>query len=329
MDAASILKNIKDGHLGPIYILEGEEPMYTDKIMKAFEEEALPEEAKDFNQIVLYGNEVDYKQVIAEAQRMPMFGDRTLVLLKEANQMKTLNELVIYLENPNPTTTLVIEVRGKKLDGRGALSKLAKKKYNVFESPKIKDETLPAWITQYGKEIGLTIPGEQAEKLSMYLGNDLQKIANEFEKIKISEPNVSTLTPELIEKYIGISREFNLFELTDTFFAGNTDKLASMLNYFGSDPKNVAMPLAIASFYGYLSKAFTSYYVKDFAEMKKYGIWDKHAAFKNKHGMVKIHRLLHVLNEYAMKSVGIDVRNVNASELLLEMIGKMKLIMDK
>lgn len=329
MDAAAILKNIKDQHLGAVYVLEGEEPLYIDRIMKAFEENALPPEARDFNQTVMYGNEVDWKQVISEARRMPMFGDRTLILLKEGNQMKTLPELAAYLEQPNPSTTLVIEVKGKKLDKRSKFFKLLKTKANHFESPKIKDDALPDWIIQYGKEIGINIDPAQAETLSMYLGNELVKIANEFDKIKISEPGITDLTPALIEKYIGISREFNLFELTDTFFSGNIGKLASMLNYFSSDPKNVAMPLAMASFYSYLSKAYTSFYVQDFGQQRKYGIWTHHTTFQKKVGLYKIHKLLMIVGEYSKKSVGMDTRTNNPSELLIEMIAKMQLIMNQ
>lgn len=326
-NASVILDNIRTQNLGPVYVLEGEEPLYIDKIMKAFEEEALPPEARDFNQTTMYGNEVDWKQVITEARRMPMFGDRTLILLKEANQMKSLPELAVYLEEPNPHTTLVIEVKGKKIDRRSKFFKTVQKKANHFESPRIKDEMLAGWIQNYGKEISVLIPVQQAEMLAVYLGNDLQKIVNEIEKIQISEPGIPEITPAIIEKYIGISREYNIFELIDAFFAGQQARISSIINYFSANPKNLPLPLMIASFYGFISKAFLSFYISGFNEQRQYGIWDKHLAFGKKYGMAKVHQLIQLLQEYAQKAVGMGIKVSSPAMILKEMLGRMQVIL--
>lgn len=321
-----IMDNIESGNLGQVYVLEGEEAFYLDKIMKAFEEKALPADAKDFNQTVLYGNETDWKQVINEARRMPMFGDKILILLKEGNQMKTINELAAYLENQSPHTTLVIEVRGKNIDKRSKFFKLIKSKATHFDAVKIKENELPSWIQNYGNSIALKIAPAEANLLAAYLGNDLQKIANELEKIKISEPEIQTLNTQHIEKYIGISREYNIFELVDAFFSGNSLKVAKMLQYFSANPKNAPTPLLIASFYNFLSRVFASYYANNFEEKKKYGVWQPHTQFGQKINLSQTQQLLLITQEYAQKSVGIAFNSSHPAALLKEYLGRMKVI---
>lgn len=321
-----IMDNIESGNLGQVYVLEGEETFYLDKIMKAFEEKALPADAKDFNQTILYGNETGWKQVINEARRMPMFGDKILILLKEGNQMKTLNELAAYLENPSPQTTLVIEVRGKNIDKRSKFFKLIKSKATHFDAVKIKEIELPSWIQNYSNGISLKIAAPEANLLAAYLGNDLQKIANELEKIKISEPEIQVLNTQHIEKYIGISREYNIFELVDAFFTGDSLKVAKMLQYFSANPKNAPTPLLIASFYNFLSRVFASYYTNSFEAKKRYGVWQSHTQFGQKVNLSQTQQLLLITQEYAQKSVGIGFNSSHPTALLKEYLGRMKVI---
>lgn len=322
-----IMDNIESQNLGSIYVLEGEEPFYIDQLMKAFEEKAMPEEGRDFNQTVLYGNEVDWKQVINEARRMPMFGDRILILLKEANQMRSLPELAAYFEHPSPQTTLVIEMRGKKIDGRSRLANLVKKKATHFVSDKIKEQQLPSWIQNYAQGLGLNVPAREADMLSAYLGNDLKKIANELEKIQISEPEVSELNASLIEKYIGISREYNVFELIDSFFSGNRAKMAQILNYFTANPKSLTLVLFIGSLHNFFSRVYAAYYAKSFAEQKKYGVWQQHEQFAKRFSLAQTLQLILIAQEYAQKTVGIGYKNTHPVSLVKECFGRMSVVL--
>lgn len=329
--AANILDNIHNQQLGPIYILDGTEPYYIDQLVKAFEEHGLPPEEKDFGLTILYGNEVDYKTVINQAQTSSMFGGKTLVILKEAQQMKTLNELAVYVANPNPNATLVIEHKDKNLDKRGKLYKSLGKKVNHFTADKIKDYQLPNWIIEQGKEQGLIIEDKIAQTLAAYLGNDLKKIVNEFEKVRINEPENTVLTAAMVEQYIGISKEYNMFELADAVMMQQQERIARMLNYFIANPKNAPLPPIVASFYTFLNKAFLCHYtIQDFNADRKLGIYQNtHRVFAQQHGLAKIHRLFVLLEEFSNKAVGIGSNTLMNPYILKETIAKFQVLLQK
>lgn len=322
-----LLQLINNGNYANIYILEGEEAFYIEQLVKLLEEKVIPEEEKDFNLMTLYGNEVDKDVVINECMGFPMFGERKLVLLRNAASMKSFNDLEAYFKQPMASTIIVVEYKGKKLDKRSKLYKIAKEKATIFSSEKIKDWHLAEWIKDYGKSIQISIPNNIAETMAMYLGNDLQKISNEIEKIKINIPDIQELTPAILEEYIGISKEYNMFELSDAFFKQEQERMARMLAYFNANPKNAPMPPIIASFYTGLSKALLCHYEKgDFNTDRKLGIWQSHRAFANRNSLYAIHKLLVLLEEYSHKAVGVESIGTNRDFLLKEMIGKMNLV---
>lgn len=328
---ANILDNIRNQQLGHIYVLEGTEPYYIDVLIKEFEEKGLPPEEKDFGLSVLYGNEVDYKMVINQAQSTSMFGGKTLVILKEANQMKTLNELSIYLNNPNPSATLVVEIKGKNVDKRGKFYKSFGKHVTHFTSNKIKDDQLPNWIIDQGQQIGLSIDGKIAQTLSAYLGNDLQKIVNELEKIKINEPEQAVLTAAMVEQYIGISKEYNMFELADAVMMQDNERIARMLNYFTANPKGAPLPPIVASFYTFINKAFLCHYApQDFNNDRKLGIYhNTHRVFAQQYGLAVIHRMIALLHEFSKKAVGIESNTAMNPYILKEMIAKFQVLLKR
>ncbi len=322
-----ILQDCKKGQYAPVYLFDGEEPFYIDKLLHHFEEQVIPVEERDFNLINLYGKETTWKDVVNAARRFPMFAERMLVILKEASQMKDLNGLESYIENPSPTTILVIEHRFKKLDGRSKLSKLIGSKGVYFSSEKLKEDEVPAWVTDYGKGRDLDIPSLEAEMLAVYLGNDLQKIANELEKISINEPGLRQMTTAHIEKYIGVSREYNVFDLPDALFKGDRNKLARMLSYFTANPKSAPMALVIGTFYGYLSKLYLCYYNKgDFQADRKLGIWTHHRKASQRFTLPHVQRSIAVLEEFSHKMVGVG-NSSGDSALLKEMIGKLNTVL--
>jgi len=317
-----LLQQVQKGQYAPVYLLDGEEPYYIDRLLHHFEEKVLQPEERDFNLITLYGKEAEWKDVVNAARRFPMFAERMVVILKEASQMKDLNELEGYIENPSPTTILVIEHRFKKLDGRSKLAKLIPKKGVYFTSEKLKEDEVPAWVSAYGRQQGMEIGAQEAEMLAVYLGNDLQKIANELEKICINETGLRQLTAEHIEKYVGVSREYNVFDLPDVLFRGDNNKLARMISYFTANPKSAPMALVIGTFYGYLNKVYLCHYARqDFQNDRKMGIWSHHRKAAQRFSLAHIHKSIQLLEEYSRKMVGIGNNNGD-SALLREMTAK-------
>jgi len=322
-----IFQDLQKGHYASVYLLDGEEPYYVDKLLHHFEEKILTPEERDFNLITLYGKESEWKDVVNAARRFPMFAERMVVILKEAWQMKDLGELSGYIENPSPTTILVIEHRFKKLDGRNKLAKLIPKKGIYFTSEKLKDDEVPQWVMAFGKQQGFEIGPQEAEMLAVYLGNDLQKISNELEKIVINETGLKKLTVQHIEKYVGISREYNVFDLPDVIFRGDNNKLARMVSYFSANPKSAPMALVIGTFYSYLNKLYLCYYSPaDFQSDRKLGIWSHHRKASQRFSLTHIHRSIALLEEFSRKMVGIG-NSSGDTALLREMTAKLNAVL--
>jgi len=315
----------------PVYLIDGEEPYYLDMITSYFEEQILSAAERDFNLMILYGKDTEWPDVVNACRRFPMFADKQVVILKDAAQMtpKSFNELSGYLEKPSPTTIFLIEYRFKKADSRTRIVKLAKEKGICFTSDKVRDEQIPQWIQTHGKEIGLHIGEREAQVLATYLGNDLQKIVNEIEKVRINIPEEKELTIQLIQKYIGISREYNVFEFPEALTSGDKDKLYRMLSYFLANPKAAPMPLLIGSFYTHFNRLYQAGFVR--------GKTDKEAAaalgvspyfVKNIMAaaqywpLPRVERCMLILAKYSTMAVGIKY-NSGDRELLKEMVGQM------
>ena len=188
-DLNKLFTSLRNKQFAPFYLIDGEETFYLDQITNFFEEQILQPAEKDFNLMVLYGKDVEWADVVNACRRFPMFAERQVVILKDAAQMRTLNELCGYLENPSPTTVFLIEHRFKKVDGRSKLIKLAKDKGYHFQSDKLRDDQIPGWIQNYGLEVDFHVGEREAQVLATYLGNDIQKIANEIEKVRINVPD--------------------------------------------------------------------------------------------------------------------------------------------
>lgn len=320
MTADQIIQNIKMKTLGPVYVLDGPEPFYIDYLVHIFEKEGLQDDHNDFNVRILYGKDVTWQQVIQEARNSPMFGDRILVILKEAQELKEFNELSFYLENPNPQCTLVIEYKGKKIDTRTKFAKLLAKHANHFHSDVIKDYHLAGWIQNHGKVLNISIDNKIAEMLATYLGNDLKKIDNELQKIKISIPTISKLTEDIIEEYIGISKEFNVFELIDAIFMKNSSKLALILNYITANPKNFNIQAVTGAFYLFLQKIYLCHYIPEGSNDKKYQIWASHRKIANQIKLASIHKIIKTLRIINEKSLGIGAREQTPDALIKDFI---------
>lgn len=306
MTVEQITQNIKMKCLGPVYVLEGTEPFYIDYLVQYFEREGLQEDHNDFNVRVLYGHEVKWQDVIQEARNVPMFGERILVILKEAQNLANFSELSLYLSQPNPQCTLVIEYKGKNIDKRTQFSKLISKHANHFVSNLLKDYELPQWIQSHAGTLGMQIDAQTSQMLAAYLGNNLKSIDNELQKIKISVPNISTLSADIIEEYIGISKEFNVFEFCDALFLKQNDKLARIINYVNSNSKNFPMPLVIGSVYNFIQKIYLCHYIKDTNNDKKYAIFRTHRQAAQYIKLSAVHKLISITADMNKKSIGIN-----------------------
>lgn len=330
-DFKKLIKTLEANQFAPVYLIDGEEPFYIDLITNFFEEKILEPPQRDFNLLVMYGKDAEWADVVNACRRFPMFADRQVVILKDAAQLKGFNELAGYLENPAPTTIFLIEHRFKKTDGRSKVVKLAKDKGVYFTSDKIKDDHIPAWIQSYGNEIKFDIGEREAQILATYLGNDLQKIVNEIEKVRINVANERYLTAEMIQKYIGISREYNVFEFPEVLTTGDKDKLYRMLSYFIANPKSAPMPLLIGSFYNHFNRLYQANFLRGKPEKEittALGTWPAKAreiiAATQYWPLARVEYCMMLLGEYSAKAVGIG-SNTDDSELLKEMIGKMEL----
>lgn len=330
-DFKKIIQSLEKKEYAPVYLIDGEETFYMDVLTEYFEDKILQPAERDFNLIVLYGKDVEWSDVVNACRRFPMFAERQVVILKDAAQTKGFNELAGYLENPSPTTIFLIENRFKKADGRGKVVKYAKEKGVYFTSNKIRDEQVPAWIQAYSRDTGFAVGERESQILATYLGNDLQKIVNEIQKVRINVPDEPALTTEMIQKYIGISREYNVFEFPETLTNGNKDKLYRMLSYFVANPKSSPMPLIIGSFYNHFSKIYQAYSLAGAPEKEvasALGTYPNRVrqimVTAQQHSRFKIENCLMLLGKYSTKAVGID-STANDRELLKEMIGKMEL----
>lgn len=331
-DYKQITDSITNKNYAPVYVLDGDEPYYFDQLIGLFEERILSPSEKDFNLSVLYGREVNWKEVINVCRRFPMFAEYQLVILKDAGSLADFGELAAYFEQPSPTTILVVEYRNKKIDGKTKVSKIVKEHTAYFTAEKIKEEAMPSWIQRFGREIGFEIGDREAEMLTLYLGNNLQKITNEIEKIRINVPDEKSLSPALIQKHIGISREYNIFDFPEAFSTGNKDKLYRMLSFFITNAKAAPMVLVTASFYTHFIQIYKANHAAKLPE-KEWGAaigtspyFAKNVMSKTrKWPLHKVEECLLIIAQFNARSVGID-SNDSDGELLKEMMGKLELV---
>jgi DNA polymerase-3 subunit delta len=324
-----LFQSLELRQFAPVYLVDGEEPYYIDMITSYFENKILTPAERDFNLLVLYGKDSEWSDVVNACRRFPMFAEKQVVILKDAGALRGFNELAGYLEKPSPTTIFLMEHRFKKADNRSKVVKLAKEKGVYFTSDKIKDDAVPGWIQNYGREIGFQIGEQESQVLASYLGADLQKIANEIEKVRINVPTEKALTSQLIQQYIGISKEYNIFDFPAALTGPDRAKFYRMLSYFLANAKAAPMPLLIGTFYTHFNRLYLANFVR--------GKTDKEAAaamgmspFFVKNIMAdaqqwplpRVERCLLLLAKYSAMAVGIK-SSASDRELLKEMVGQM------
>lgn len=238
MTAQDIITDIKNGIIKPLYFLYGDEPYFIDRISEYIEKNVLTEDEKGFNQTVLYGRDVSIEDIINTAKRYPMMAERQVIIVKEAQELhRTIEQFDTYVKNIVPTTVLVLNYKYKSPDKRKSVFKTIAQVGVMFESKPLYDNQMPTWINQYVREKGYTIEAKAAFMLVEFLGNDLTKIANELSKLFLVLPKGKNIVPEDVEQNIGISKEYNNFELRKAIGDKNIYKANQIIDYFAHNPK--------------------------------------------------------------------------------------------
>lgn len=329
-DYKTIISDIQNGKVAPIYLLHGEESFFIDKIAQSIEA-LIPEESKDFNLSLLYGEDVDYQTILSHCGQYPMMAERRVVSIREAQKIKNMPSLENYVDHPVPTTVLVLSHKHKKIDGRSSFAKKLKKQAVVFEAKKLYDNQVEAWISGQLKTRGLKYDIAVPSLLNEHLGKDLLKIEGELEKVYTNLNEGDTLTPGMIEKWVGISRDYNVFELQKAMSYGQMEKVMKIVKYFGENVQTHHPLMIISSLYGYFSKLMMlGMYRKSDQRtiMQKtkigspYILKEYQLALQFWNGR-KVMRAFELLSEYDLKVKGVNNRRTPPDQLLQEMIYRM------
>ncbi len=324
-----IIKDLKSGKTYPVYFLMGEEAYFIDKVADYIQENMLNETEREFDQQVLYGDDVSMEQVVDVAKQFPMMSQRQVIILREAQLIRNLDSLAYYVEKPLVSTTLVVVYR-KPLDKRSKLFKNLKKNSAIFESAKLRDWHIKDWIVSYVREQGRSIDVRSAELMAEYLGNDLSKIANEVGKLLLTlAPGSKSITAEHIERNIGISKEFNNFELQDAIIAKNVLKANRIIDYFAKNPNKNPMVVTLSSLFGFFSNLMIIYYLPNKSEANVASQLHVHpfvakkllGAIRN-YSAGKVFNIIALLREYDARAKGVNNSSVTHGELLKELIFK-------
>ncbi|MCW3093453.1 MAG: holA [Ferruginibacter sp.] len=330
MSAQKIIGDWKNKLFKPVYWLEGEENYYIDLLMNYAEHKILLESEASFNLTVFYGKDANWSDVVNACMRYPMFAEKQVVLLKEAQQMKDLDRLDNYIERPLASTIFVVSYKEKTLDKRTKLYKTIKKDGEVFTSEKVRDYKLAEWVTDYLKSQDFTMTSRAIGLLTEHLGNDLNRIVNELEKLTLNLGQRKSITEDDIEKYVGVSKEYNVFELQDALGKKDLPKAIRIIQYFESNPKAAPIQMVLPALYGFFSKLYIVCGMADKSEAavrplffnNSFAAKDAVAAIK-KYSYEGVERSLLLLHEYNLKSVGVNSPGLPDASLMKEMVVKM------
>ena len=325
-----IINDILNGKIAPIYFLMGEEPYFIDLITDTLEKNVLTEEEKDFNMTTIYGADSDIATVINASRRFPMLADKQLIIVKEAQMLSELDKLEFYTKSPSLSTVLVINYKYKKYDTRKKLIKDIQDKGIVFESKKIYEDKVPDFILSYIKPKGYSIDGKAALMLANYIGNNLSRLTGEIDKLIVRLGDNKKITSDIIEGNIGISKEYNNFELLKAIINKDLYKANLICSFFAKDPKNNPFVLTLSVLFSYFSNLMLAYYSKDKSEnglaqelnlRSSYAARDYLIGLKN-YRAIKTMEIISLLRSYDAKSKGYEANNISENELLRELIFK-------
>ncbi len=308
----------------------GEEPYYIDEISNLIADKVLTEDEKEFNQTIVYGKETDLQTIISYAKRFPMMANYQVVIVKEAQNLNDIEKLQDYIENPLNSTILVICYKYKSIDKRKLFAKTIQKKSILFESKPLYDNQLPDWINAYVKVQGYKINQYAVQMLSESIGNDLSRIANEIKKLLINLPAHKEITTDDVEKNIGISKEYNIFELQNALGRKNILKANRIINYFVHNPKENPIQQVLVMLFSYFTKVLLYHTVKNKSDRKEIAstlscnpfFVDDYIKAAQNYPVQKLAHIFSYLREADAKSKGIDMPTKNDEALFKELIYK-------
>lgn len=329
MSAEKIIHDWENKIFKPIYWLEGDEPFYIDRIVNYAENHILPQSEADFNLSIFYGKDAQWVDVVNACKRYPMFAERQIVLLKEAQHMRDIEKLQPYIEQPSTSTIFIISYKEKKLDGRGKLSKILKQKAELFTTKKLYDNQLPTWLNAQVTQKGYTISEKAVMLLVDHIGNDLNRLNNEVDKVLINLSDRKNIEIDDIEKYVGISKEFNVFELQNAIGKKDIAKTIRIIQYFESNPKVAPIQLILPALYNFFSKVYIIVNIKDKDQNTLAKTLGVHEFFvkdyiyaAHQYQYKGVEKTLLLLQDYNLRSIGINDVGTSDAALLKELMVK-------
>lgn len=330
MSTEKIIADWKKKVYHPIYWLEGEESFYIDQVVEYAEHNILSESEASFNLSVFYGKDANWADIINACRRYPMFGEWQVVIIKEAQQMRDVEKLEAYIASPLASTILVVAHKEKKIDGRSKLSKHLKQNAVYVATKKMYDSQLPEWTNDLVQSKGYSISKKALVLLVDHIGNDISRINNEIDKLLINLTNRKNIAEEDIEEYVGISKEYNVFELQEALQRKDMAKAMSIIQYFESNPKAAPIQLVLPSLYNFFSKVYMLSSIKGSDDktaaaaisVSPFFIKDYKVAAGN-YGFGGAEKALLLLHHYNLRSIGVNDSGTEDASLLKEMVVKM------
>lgn len=329
MNYKEIINSIHNKDLQPVYFLMGNEPFYINRLANEFSKNVLSDEEKELNQVIFYAKDVSVEEVINEAKQFPFGSKKRIVILKEAQQIKNIELLDLYLDNPQSSTILVICYKGKSIDKRKKFGKNLAKKCVIFESNKLYEDKIPSFISNYVNDYGYKINNKATVILAEYMGSNLSKISNELNKLMLIINKEEQITAKHIESHIGISKDYNIFELQNAIGQKDILKANLIINYFAKNTKDHHIIATISSLFSFFQKVITYHFVEDKSatsiskslKINPYFINQYQKAAKN-YNIKQLLCIFTYLKEYDLRSKGVNNKSTNQSELLKELIFK-------
>lgn len=330
MSAEKIIADWKKGNFKPIYWLEGDEPFFIDQVVHYAEHKILPAAEASFNLSIFYGKDAEWSSVVNACMRYPMFAEKQVVILKEAQQMRDIEKLESYIDHPLSSTIFVVSYKEKKVDGRSKLAKTLKSKGEMLSTKKMYDSQLPEWVNQMVAFHQLTIAPKALHLLVDHIGNDLSRLQNEVEKLAVNLAGRKNITEDDIEKYIGVSKDFNVFELQDALGKRDLAKSIRIIHYFEANPKAAPIQMILPALYNYFSKVFILYSLPNITEQSAAAALGvnpffvkEYIATARRYDYEGIEKVLLLLHQYNLRSIGVHDAGTSDAGLLKELAVKM------
>lgn len=329
-EVKQLIEDIQKKKLKPIYFLMGEEPYYIDRISEFIDGNVLSEDEKGFNQMIIYGRDTSIDEIVSNAKRFPMMAEYQVVIVKEAQDLsRTIEQLADYAKNPQPSTILVLNYKYKTIDKRKTLYKTLQKTGVIFESKKLYENQVADWIRRVLSSKDYTISPKAAQMLVEFLGTELSKINNELEKLQILLPKGTQITPEHVEENIGISKDFNNFELRKAIGERDIFKAQRIVKYFGDNPKDNPMVVTVGLLFNYFSQLLQLHgladksprHVASILKINPYFVNEYLTAIRN-YSMKQVSRSVSLLREFDVKGKGVGANSIPQGDLLKELLAR-------